>query len=44
MVASVAARELDEDLASVDASIGDLIGESEVEVMARKHGILASRW
>jgi hypothetical protein len=36
MVASVAARELEEDLASVDASIGDLIGESEVEVMAGK--------
>jgi hypothetical protein len=44
MVASVAAQELEEDLASVDASIGDLIGESEVEVMAGKHGILASRW
>jgi hypothetical protein len=36
MVASVAARELEENLASVDASIGDLIGESEVEAMAGK--------
>jgi hypothetical protein len=40
MVASVETQELEEDLASVDASIGDLIGvseaEAEAEVMARK--------
>jgi hypothetical protein len=36
MVASVAARELEEDLASINASIGDLIRDSEAEAMARK--------
>jgi hypothetical protein len=44
MVASVAVRELEQDLASIDASIGDLIGDSEAEAMARKPRILASRW
>jgi hypothetical protein len=36
MVASVEARELEEDLASVDASICDLVRESETEAMAGK--------
>jgi hypothetical protein len=36
MVVSVAARELEEDLASINASIGDLIGDSEGEAMDRK--------
>jgi hypothetical protein len=36
MVASVVAQELEEDLASVNASIGDLVGSSEADVMAGK--------
>jgi hypothetical protein len=36
MVASVEARDLEEDLASVDALIGDLVGGSEVEAMTGK--------
>jgi hypothetical protein len=36
MVASVEARDLEEDLASMDASIGDLVRSSETEAMARK--------
>jgi hypothetical protein len=36
MVASAAAQELEEDLASIDAFVGDLIGDSEVEAMAGK--------
>jgi hypothetical protein len=36
MVASVEARELEEDLARVVASVGDLIGAEETEAMARK--------
>jgi hypothetical protein len=38
MVTSVEAQELEEDLASVDALIGDLIGvsEAEAEAMAGK--------
>jgi hypothetical protein len=34
MVASVEAQELEEDLASIDTSIGDLVRESEMNVMA----------
>jgi hypothetical protein len=36
MMASVEAQELEEDLASVNTSIGDLIRGSEAEAMARK--------
>jgi hypothetical protein len=36
MLTSVEARELGEDLASVDASINDLVGGGEAETMARK--------
>lgn len=36
MLRSAEARELEDDLASVDASIGDLIRGSETKVMARK--------
>jgi hypothetical protein len=36
MLTSAEARDLEEDLASVDASIGDLTGGSEVEAMAAK--------
>ena len=36
MVASAEAQELVEDLASVEASIGDLIGAEEAGLMARK--------
>jgi hypothetical protein len=36
MVASVAVRELEEDLASVNASVGDLIRDSEAEAMVGK--------
>jgi hypothetical protein len=36
MVASVEAQELEEDLARVNASIGDLVRESETEAMAGK--------
>jgi hypothetical protein len=36
MVVSVVARELEEDLASIDASVGDLIGDNEAEAIARK--------
>jgi hypothetical protein len=36
MVASIATQELKEDLVSVDASIGDLIGAREAESMAGK--------
>jgi hypothetical protein len=42
MVASVAKQELKEDLMSVDASIGDLIGAGEAEAIAVKmwHNLL----
>jgi hypothetical protein len=36
MLTSAEARDLEEDLASVDASIGDLTGGSEAGAMARK--------
>jgi hypothetical protein len=36
MVASAAAQDLEEDLASIVASIGDLIGVKEAGLMARK--------
>jgi hypothetical protein len=36
MVASVAVQELEEDLTSVNASIGDLVGAREAEAMAGK--------
>jgi hypothetical protein len=36
MVASVTTQELKEDLASVNASVGDLVGAGEAEAMARK--------
>jgi hypothetical protein len=36
IVASITTQELEEDLASVSASIGDLVGGSEAEVMAEK--------
>lgn len=36
MVAIAEAQELEEDLASVDASLSDLVGAEEVEVMASK--------
>jgi hypothetical protein len=38
MVTSVEAQELEDDIVSIDASIGDLIGVNEVEAeaMARK--------
>ena len=36
MIASVEARELEEDLAGVEASVGDLIGAEETEAMAEK--------
>jgi len=36
MIASVEAQELEEDLAGVEASIGDLIGAEETKAMARK--------
>ena len=36
MVASAKARELEEDLASIEASIGDLIRAEDAGLMARK--------
>ena len=36
MVAIAEAQELEEDLAGVEASLGDLVGAEEVEVMAGK--------
>jgi len=36
MVAIAEAQELEEDLAGVEASIGDLVGAEEVEAMASK--------
>jgi hypothetical protein len=36
MVAIVEKQELEEDFASIDASIGDLVGGSEAKVMAGK--------
>ena len=36
MIASAEARELEEDLAGVEASIGDFIGAEEIEAMAEK--------
>ena len=36
MIASAEAQEFEEDLAGVEASVGDLIGAEEVEAMARK--------
>jgi hypothetical protein len=43
MVVSVAVQELEEDLVSVDASIGDLVNVGEAEAMARKTWEFASR-
>ena len=36
MVAIAEAQELEEDLAGVEASIGDLVGAKEAEAMAEK--------
>ena len=36
MVAIAEAQELEEDLAGVDASLGDLVGAEEAKVMASK--------
>jgi hypothetical protein len=36
MIASVEARELEDDIARVEASVGDLIGAEETETMAKK--------
>jgi hypothetical protein len=44
MVVSVAAQKLEEDLASINTCVGDLIRDSEAKVMAEKPRILASRW
>jgi hypothetical protein len=42
MVASVAAQELKEDLASIDALIGDLVSAGEAEAMVGRLGSSAS--
>jgi hypothetical protein len=36
MIASAEAQGLEEDLASIEASVGDLVGAEEAEVMAGK--------
>lgn len=36
MVGSVVAHELEEEIGSVDASVGDLVGSEEARIMARK--------
>jgi hypothetical protein len=44
MVASVVVQELEEDLASIDTSIGDLVRGGDAEAMARKTWDFGESW
>jgi hypothetical protein len=44
MVASIAVQELEEDLVSVDTSIGDLVGGGEAKAMAGKTWDFGELW